>query len=139
MLFDNGKIYDDNYGHFEYLWPTGLTEILNIEGASFTYVKENEEIHLSNEILIGAHVKRFILRNTGEVKIIGIRAYNHGARLLFGIDANKFKWTISNFLLESLDKEKLFRMDNLGVVNYLDEYCKAFIKEDELLNVLYKI
>ena len=33
------RTYNDQYGHFEYLWPTGLTEILYMDGSRFTYIK----------------------------------------------------------------------------------------------------
>ncbi len=102
------RTYNDTYGRFEYLWLTGLTEILYINGSRFTYVKEHEELPLSNKILIGAHNKRFILKNNGDVKIIGICAYNHGAALLFRINTNQFKRTITGLGLENIDEEKLF-------------------------------
>ncbi|RYL93435.1 AraC family transcriptional regulator [Sporolactobacillus sp. THM7-4] len=133
------RMYNDQYGHFEYLWPTGLTEILSIQGSNFTYIKENEDLYLSNEILIGAHNKRFTLKNSGPVKIIGIRAYNHGANLLFGIDANVNKSTIHHFQLEKLDKEKLFNLEPSEVADYLNDYCITYRKEEELLDVLFKI
>lgn len=133
------RLYDDEHGHFEYLWPTGLTEILNIDGAGFTYFKDNKEIPLAKEVVIGAHNKRFVLKNTGKVKIVGIRAYNHGANLLFNIDANTYKSTINDYILEGLDKAKLLQLDNAEVVDYLNNYCKLHIREEYLLDVLYRI
>ncbi len=80
--------YDENssLGNKEYLWPTGLTEILYIIGPNFLEIRDEKEYELENEIIIGAYNKQFILKNNGKVRIIGIRCYNHGATVLFNIN-----------------------------------------------------
>lgn len=78
-------------GDTEYLWPTGLTEILYVKGPKFRYVEGLKEEVLFDEFVIGAYNKRFALKNNGQVRIIGIRCYNHGANILFGIDLNNIK------------------------------------------------
>ncbi|TLS51369.1 helix-turn-helix transcriptional regulator [Paenibacillus antri] len=133
------RTYDDRVGRYEYLWPTGLTEILMISGSSFTQVIGSEEIRLSDRMLIGAHRKRFTLKNEGDAKLIGIRAYNHGAYLLFGLDPNAYAGSIVDYALPGLDAESLLRMDRPDVVDRLNDYCQAALKPSELLDVFYKI
>ena len=123
----------------EFLWPTGLTEILYIIGNKFKYLNGEAEEILSNEIIIGAYNKRFILRNEGKVKIIGVRCYNHGANTLFNVDLNSLINKINKYELRDIDEEILYSKDNNEIVDYLNRYCSNFIRNDEFSKVLHKI
>lgn len=123
----------------EVLWPTGLTEILYTIGNKFKYLNGEDEEILSNEIIIGAYNKRFILRNEGKVKIIGVRCYNHGANTLFNVDLNSLINKINKYELRDIDEEILYSKDNNEIVDYLNRYCSNFIRNDEFSKVLHKI
>jgi AraC-like DNA-binding protein len=125
-------------GDTEYLWPSGLTEILYIKGPSFKYIEYEQETNLSNEMVIGAYNKRFVLKNNGKVKIIGIRCYNHGASILFNLDINNIKNNIEEFKLEDINKDILNSSENDKIVKYLNMYCEKLIKEDDFTDILYK-
>ncbi len=138
-IMEKDYSYYRNSTGLEYLWPTGLTEILYTIGNNFKYLDgENEEI-LSNEIVIGAYDNRFILKNEGKVKVIGIRCYNHGANVLFNINLNNIINKIEKIQLKDIDKNILNSDDNNIIIEYLNEYCKKQIKEDDFSKSLYKI
>ena len=129
------KNYDDyhNAKGLEHLWPTGLIEILYIIGNNFKYLNKENEERLPNEMIIGAYNKRFTLKNKGKVKIIGIRCYNHGANILFNVNLNNILNKIEKFQLRDIDKIILNSHDNNKIIEYLNEYCKKLIKEDDFL------
>lgn len=132
--------YNENsfLGNKEYLWPTGLTEILHIIGPNFFEIRDEKEYKLENEIIIGAYNKRFILKNNGKVRIIGIRCYNHGATVLFNVNLNNIKNKIDSYNLENIDRSILNSNDNENIIEYLNSYCKEYIKENRFIDIMYK-
>lgn len=133
--------YSEDYflGDTEYLWPTGLTEILYVKGSKFKHVEDLKEEFLSQEFVIGAYNKRFVLKNNGQVRIVGIRCYNHGANILFDIDLNNVKNKIKKYKLDKLNKDILDSEDKDYIIDYLNEYCKKYIKENSFTDILYKL
>ena len=130
---------DSFLGDTEYLWPTGLTEILYVKGSKFRYVEDSKEEILSEEFVIGAYNKRFALKNNGKVRVVGIRCYNHGANILFGIDLNNIKNSIEEYKLDGLDKEILDSEDKDCIIGYLNEYCKKYINENSFTEIIYRL
>lgn len=126
-------------GDIEYLWPSALTEILYVTGPNFTLLNDMNEITLPDEMVIGAYNRKFVLKNNGHIRIVGIRCYNHGANLLFGLDLNNIKNTIIEFNIEGIDKGTLNSDNKESIIEELNTYCKKLIKEDEFVDLLYKL
>lgn len=138
-IMEKDYLKDSKVRGTEYLWPTGLTEILYVIGNNYKYLNEEKEVILPNEFVIGAYDKRFILKNEGKVKTIGIRCYNHGASILFDIDLNNIVNKIIKYELKNSDKTILNSDNDDNIIDYLNEYCKKLIKEDDFSSILYKL
>ena len=135
------KEYSNNFvlGDTEYLWPSGLTEILFVTGPNFKLINNLDETVLPNEMVVGAYNRKFILKNNGHSRIVGIRCYNHGANLLFGIDLNSIKNTIIEVKVKDINKEILDSDNKETIIQELNSYCEKLIKEDEFADILYKL